>query len=84
MKKLEDILRDYRNKSNVCRGSTTYNIVEQQACTDIFKLMRRKLPKAKTADEMNFGRNISIQAGIENGRVYGHNAYRIEAFKRLR
>jgi len=46
--------------------------------------MRRKLPKAKTVDEMNFGRNLSLQAGIENGKVYGHNAYRTEALKRLR
>ncbi len=32
-----------------------------------------KKPKRKGVDKLNFGRNMSFTAGVENGRVYGYN-----------
>ena len=45
-----------------------------------------KRPKKKGTDRLNFGRNLSFSAGVENGRVYGWNEALVEAdryYKRI-
>ena len=68
---IAEVVGHFEDKNNIIGDleAQAKREIKQVVCGDIIK----KLPKKWGADKLNFGRGLSCEEGIENGKVYGYN-----------